>query len=224
MDTKTLKALQLSIDHWARLATGTYTQGYEHVGSKCCALCTAFFHTGSEMCEGCPVRDKTGKSVCVDSPYSTAARTADIHGLDSLSFRAAARDELKFLKSLLPINEKALKIPVNEKALKIPDALEDSIEHWGRFVTNTPNEGEYIGYRDCPLCQLFHPVFVKENGEEQESDCDGCPIKEDTGASYCASTPYNKVFNLSEREEDFREEALKMLIYLESLRDKSKMK
>lgn len=59
-------------------------------------------------------------------------------------------------------------------------ALLKSIEHWTRLATANRKPNEALGPHDCALCKLFWSNI----------NCDGCPIKEHTGASGCAFTPY----------------------------------
>lgn len=83
MTKKTLTALRASIAHWRRLATGKRLP--KEVPS-------AIY---------CPVRVATGNDFCESSPYWAAEKAARF-GLDSKEFKAAARKELAFLRSLLP--------------------------------------------------------------------------------------------------------------------------
>lgn len=100
MTKRTLKALQDSIAHWQRLATGT-TEDEEQPYAEDCALCGLFLEL-DERCKGCPVRNKTGKQFCESSPYRYAEIAYTFHGINSPQFKKAARAELKFLRSLLP--------------------------------------------------------------------------------------------------------------------------
>lgn len=102
MNSKTLTALNGSIAHWKRLATGKRTS-LEGIGPDHCNLCQLFYDDG---CLKCPVRIKTGNPYCEESPFEDADAVAALYGLDSYQFRNAARLELAFLKSLLPKQRK----------------------------------------------------------------------------------------------------------------------
>lgn len=120
MTAKALSALIQSIAHWERLATGDEKPG-ESVSADDCALCQTFrnratlaFVVGNE-CIGCPVMERTGRSRCRSTPYS-AAENHFVHSADKTGktgktgrqtpeFRAAAKAELEFLRSLLPADQ-----------------------------------------------------------------------------------------------------------------------
>ena len=107
--------MNVLLKHWEEnLAAETPDQA--DVSIKHCALCRVFY---SNDCEGCPVRNKTGVSHCVYSPYDIAHNKLydweDMYlgNEDKLylctkkevlkkrtQWRIAAREELKFLKSL----------------------------------------------------------------------------------------------------------------------------
>lgn len=102
----TLKALNESIAHWERMASGDRLPG-ERVGHKHCALCRLFqpgYDTGEPDCWGCPVERKTGKQYCEGTPYQNVLRALarDAGSYESKDFKAAAAAERDFLKSLLP--------------------------------------------------------------------------------------------------------------------------
>lgn len=104
MRRRTLKALRQSIGKWRRNAEARtpreYTTGYGD-----CPLCTLFIGDG---CEGCPVREATGESYCRGTPYGSASSLWTKWAIKPDSERRrvhaqrAARDEVKFLESLLP--------------------------------------------------------------------------------------------------------------------------
>ena len=98
MTPATLAALRGSIEKWEAIVAGT---GVDR-GSENCPLCKMFFK--AEECTGCPVMQKTGRPFCRGTPYDTFSRHADfLRGKISREQQlAAARDELEFLKSLLP--------------------------------------------------------------------------------------------------------------------------
>lgn len=99
MNPTTLKALKQSIAHWNRLATGRRRNG-ETVGASQCALCQLFLYMRD--CKGCPVAEKVNRSGCELTPYMDAVNALCAHGHDSPEFKAAAKVELEFLRSLLP--------------------------------------------------------------------------------------------------------------------------
>ena len=75
---KTLEALNKSIEHWTRMATGNEQNG-EEPGVKDCALCHLYRerenpnpHATDRYCFGCPIKRKTGRANCVDTPYYEA--------------------------------------------------------------------------------------------------------------------------------------------------------
>ena len=107
MNATTLKALKASIRKWERNARAKTPEEYKTKGSDC-ALCVLF---PMSSCGSCPVANKTGYSDCVGTPYYDARAAA----MDWAIFRteqernaahAAAREEVAFLKSLLPKGKK----------------------------------------------------------------------------------------------------------------------
>jgi hypothetical protein len=97
------------------------------------------------------------------------------------------------------------------------EGLESSIAKWTGIVeemksgNDCPNEN---GYRDCPLCQLYHPL---KNDEPILQGCASpCPIKRDTGKDFCKGSPYVK---WSKYGGQTLENAQAMLDYLLGLRD-----
>ena len=112
MKPATLKALNASIAHWERLAKNGPSEK-EHADSISCALCRRFnpFHAKhpcqKALGERCPVFKRTGEPNCGETPFDTAAELTDFKGLlvpgvTLAEWRAAARRELAFLRSLLP--------------------------------------------------------------------------------------------------------------------------
>lgn len=116
MNAKTLKALKGSIQHWNRLATGKRKKR-EGLGCSHCDLCKLYIYnqkdspTGGDMCVGCPVYEETGLKSCFGSPYHRASLILrDVgYDMDHELFKEAAREELEFLKSLLPKTGRARK-------------------------------------------------------------------------------------------------------------------
>lgn len=102
MDPLTLKALQTSIRHWTRLATGKYGVR-ESIYAHDCALCDLFNRSVVDSnCKGCPVSERSGMLHCKNTPWY---HVYDILTLvrgnkSSPKFQAAACAELAFLKSL----------------------------------------------------------------------------------------------------------------------------
>jgi len=90
-----LEALDLSIGHWQRLASGT---SYSNESPFChdCALCYMFVN-GEGSCENCPIMRKTGIPGCADTPWAAAARAYNKYGKNSTSFRSAAATMHQFL-------------------------------------------------------------------------------------------------------------------------------
>lgn len=106
MDCKTLAALKGSIAKWEAIIAGTDAD----MGSRNCPLCKVFFYR-STPCLGCPVYRETGEPYCEGSPYDRWIRLTDdeaenesgcLRRAETKSQKAAARAELRFLKSLLP--------------------------------------------------------------------------------------------------------------------------
>ena len=95
-----VKALKASIRHWERLAGGKRRED-EGIGPVHCALCRAYSTNGS-----CPIAEYTGVDGCGNTPYGEADETEEEFGLDSPEFLAAAAKELKFLRGLLPKDER----------------------------------------------------------------------------------------------------------------------
>jgi len=113
MNPEILDALNDSIAHWERLASGKRKPN-ESVGIYDCALCRMFnkhSEDGSDTrCKGCPVKEKTGIRFCKATPFVRAEEiTEDLEiydspeeAMNSSEFKEAAQEELEFLKSLLP--------------------------------------------------------------------------------------------------------------------------
>ncbi|WP_424967298.1 hypothetical protein [Dinoroseobacter sp. S375] len=101
MDAKTLEALKASIAKWEKNARVRKAENAKLTVIDC-PLCDLFHKLG---CEGCPVAERTGEISCWDTPYEHAYHERG-EWLEDASrgplFRAAAREEVAFLKSLLP--------------------------------------------------------------------------------------------------------------------------
>jgi hypothetical protein len=87
-------------------------------------------------------------------------------------------------------------------------ALKMSIEHWEDIVKDPENTPS--GRGTCALCQEFNPYEVGFN--PLVPPCEGCPVKEKTGKSYCNNTPYSE-FQMNRTSA----EAQKELDFLKSL-------
>lgn len=110
MNAETLTALKASIAKWERNAEAKTPDNFK-VSPEACPLCSLFnaIDTPDEdVCAGCPISTKTGKTYCEGTPYMPAwkawfswtkqPRQPDFRH----NAHAAARDEVAFLKSLLP--------------------------------------------------------------------------------------------------------------------------
>lgn len=107
MSPETLEALKASIAKWERNAVAE-TPGDYTIGSNSCALCSIYFD--ARNCWGCPVVLRSGKPACCGTPYINAVGALydwkrRENGDDRERAHAAARDEVAFLKSLLPQSE-----------------------------------------------------------------------------------------------------------------------
>ena len=98
MTESTLEALNKSIDKWERLASNGYDEE-TRITAKECPLCRRFRKNGVLRCWLCPVYEKTKRSLCQGTPYEDAVLFLHYKRDD---FRRAARDEVDFLRSLLP--------------------------------------------------------------------------------------------------------------------------
>jgi hypothetical protein len=87
-------ALNKSIEHWNRLATGTTKVG-ESTGMKDCALCK--LHHSSGSCNNCPIKNFTGADYCHGSPYISARFD---FSLKTKAFQAQAAKFRNWLKKL----------------------------------------------------------------------------------------------------------------------------
>lgn len=103
------KALRGSIRKWQKIVSG---KGLDH-HAKNCPLCVQFIQNN---CDGCPVARKTKEAFCEGSPYEKwedalgdMCPRNDSGGYDFYRYpeaRLAAKEELEFLKSLLPVRMK----------------------------------------------------------------------------------------------------------------------
>ena len=100
MDKKTREALEASIEKWKR-NTRVRTQENFLTSPYDCPLCELFYR--GEDCPGCPVSAKTGVGNCDLTPYEKAYfKSENWHEDNGKAARAAAKEEVAFLKSLRP--------------------------------------------------------------------------------------------------------------------------
>jgi len=103
-----LTALDESIAHWERLATGKRKEG-EYIGMSQCALCK-LVDPEEHGCAQCPIAIvNPSNEWCQDTPYEEAAIKANrydgttetwIPTLDTPAFLSAAQVELEFLRNV----------------------------------------------------------------------------------------------------------------------------
>ena len=105
MDARTLEALKSSIAKWEKNAAAE-TPADAHVFGSSCPLCALFAREDEEYCKGCPVYERTGDSDCFGTPWEKASQKwlRWKKGAET-DFHDAAREEVAFLKSLLPPEE-----------------------------------------------------------------------------------------------------------------------
>lgn len=63
-------ALEKSIEHWERLANGTY-EPKEEPTATWCDCCIEY----GKDCKNCPIMEFTGKIDCINTPFYKAAKT-----------------------------------------------------------------------------------------------------------------------------------------------------
>lgn len=108
MNVQTEAALRASIEHWKEnLMAETFQE--VNIGILNCPLCKIFW---ADYCVDCPVFLMSKQKYCEGTPYYScsglyslwrAAFTEDGKIQARTAFRAAAKDEIDFLESLLPI-------------------------------------------------------------------------------------------------------------------------
>ena len=104
MNSRTLKALEGSIEKWRKIA---YEDG-EDRSTNNCPLCSIFSH--KPKCGDCPVRLKTNIQACARTPYEKWAlhhqekksHTTQPYKVECSTCKNIAKAELKFLRSLRP--------------------------------------------------------------------------------------------------------------------------
>jgi len=62
---------------------------------------------------------------------------------------------------------------------EVREALKGSIAKWTAIADGTDKDD---GIMNNPLCRLFYGTYAAR--------CQGCPVKEYTGAAYCSHTAY----------------------------------
>lgn len=101
MSPEALEALKKSIEKWEKNAVAEKAEDAKTNASDC-PLCDLYFRN---FCHGCPIAAATKKMCCGGTPYEHAFIEKEYWlepGSDGTAFRAAARAEVDFLKSLLP--------------------------------------------------------------------------------------------------------------------------
>ncbi len=101
MNEETLAALKASIVKWDKNAEAQSPED-ALIFAHSCPLCKLFYKNN---CAECPVRDRTGYIHCHESPWEDAASELRLWILGQENrddFRAAAKQEADFLRSLLP--------------------------------------------------------------------------------------------------------------------------
>ena len=76
---------------------------------------------------------------------------------------------------------------MKKKTLK---ALRESIKHWEENLEAAKArwfEGVLIGWSHCALCKLHN------SRDSNKPDCEGCPVREESGYIHCVNTPYEEV-------------------------------
>ncbi len=104
MNAKTLKALKGSIEHWQRLVDFEKNPG-EEPGSQQCDLCKLSVNKSEGFyvdCNECVVKLRTGRPGCIGTPFNRAYSAFFKRHENPEEFRHAAKEEMEFLKSLLP--------------------------------------------------------------------------------------------------------------------------
>ena len=108
MNPRTLKALKGGIKKWERIVKSTKAMDR---GAKNCPLCSLF--SCKWDCGYCPVKKRTGKGGCDGTPYQEWLK----HHREDIGFNhfrhpgcpdclRLAKEEVKFLKGLLPKKER----------------------------------------------------------------------------------------------------------------------
>lgn len=108
MEPHVLEALKGSIEKWRKIVK----EGGENKGTENCPLCQLFHCcanqsvTEKNCCKGCPVYEYTGAQGCHYTPYVKYVIVLDEYPIAHPLAIEAAKEELEFLRSLLPEGEK----------------------------------------------------------------------------------------------------------------------
>jgi hypothetical protein len=97
------------------------------------------------------------------------------------------------------------------KPQHLQDAWDRSIAKWQMIVDSFESDSPIVddgGHTTCGLCQLY---WI--------NDCKGCPIRELTGKTFCADTPYEQWVEIDENDhEALHIEAKNELDFLKQVR------
>lgn len=108
--------------------------------------------------------------------------------------------------------------------IKTINALEDSIEHWRRFVECKSAADESIYTNDCALCKLFYDKQAHFECYDKCQCCNKCPVKARTGFAFCKNSPWKTAYenkSYGKYSTQFLAAALLELNFLISLREDS---
>jgi hypothetical protein len=95
---KDIALLEECLPHWERNTRVRKVEDAD-IGGRSCALCREYVLGVSEECWNCPIHQKTGKEMCEGTPYAAVGDAR--YGSENVDeLRAAAREELQFLKDL----------------------------------------------------------------------------------------------------------------------------
>lgn len=101
MSKRAEKALRASIRHWEKNAAATSFLAVT-TGPSYCALCNLYnvSDDAERDCRACPVQKATGELYCRKTPYAKVRYARKAGNL--VAFKAAAQEEVEFLRGLLP--------------------------------------------------------------------------------------------------------------------------
>jgi hypothetical protein len=138
MDNKTLVALKGSVEKWQKIVDRS---GIDYYADNC-PLCTLFNLPGMR-CKDCPVRDKTKLHACGKTPYSEWSNHhrrehpyCSPRKIQCTTCEQLAREELEFLKSLLPIKEEVkMKFVIRDDKQKEDVEVELYLRAGGAYIS-----------------------------------------------------------------------------------------
>lgn len=78
------------------------------------------------------------------------------------------------------------------------EALETTIKHWEKNVKAPTIHELSIGPKACDCCKKWNP-YSTNYLTINESKCNGCPIYDFTGISFCEGTPYMDIYDELDR-------------------------